>query len=112
MLAKVQTHWAKNAETGLFWLNGSAFWRVCPLMMVRCAHAAPLLRALARYSARKPAICSVGGAAHVRISGLTFGHWWQLGTTAHTPLDELTCALVGAGDHLMGSGHPSGPRAW
>ena len=26
--AKVQTHWAKNAENRLFWLNGSAFWRI------------------------------------------------------------------------------------
>ena len=25
--AKVQTHWAKIAENGLFWLNGSALWR-------------------------------------------------------------------------------------
>ena len=79
MAAKVQTHWVKNGEKGLFWLNGSAFWRMCPLMLVRCAHAAPLLRALTHYVARKPTIESVGGAAHARISGLTFGHWWQLG---------------------------------
>ena len=26
--AKVQTHWAKIAENGLFLLNGSAFWRI------------------------------------------------------------------------------------
>ena len=26
--AKVQTHWAKIAENGLFWLNGSALWRI------------------------------------------------------------------------------------
>ena len=49
---KVQTHWVKNSEKGLFWLNGSALWRVCPLMMVRCAHTNPLLRALTRYFAR------------------------------------------------------------
>ena len=29
--AKAQTHWVKNAEKGLFWLNGSAFWRIRPL---------------------------------------------------------------------------------
>ena len=26
--AKVQTHWTKVAENGLFWLNGSALWRI------------------------------------------------------------------------------------
>ena len=29
--AKVQTHWTKVAENGLFWLNGSALWRICCL---------------------------------------------------------------------------------
>ena len=25
--AKLQTHWANNADNGLFWRNGSALWR-------------------------------------------------------------------------------------
>ena len=29
--AKVQTHWTKVTENGLFWLNGSALWRICCL---------------------------------------------------------------------------------
>ena len=29
--AKAQTHCVKNGEKGLFWLNGSAFWRIRPL---------------------------------------------------------------------------------
>ena len=29
--AKVQTHWTKVAENGLFWLNGTALWRICCL---------------------------------------------------------------------------------
>ena len=28
VVAKVQTHWSKIAENGLFLLNGSAFWRI------------------------------------------------------------------------------------
>ena len=36
-----------------------------------CSHVNPLLRAVTRYVARKPAILSVGGAAQVRISGPT-----------------------------------------
>ena len=28
VVAKLQTHWAKIAENRLFWLNGSAFWRI------------------------------------------------------------------------------------
>ena len=35
------------------------------------SHANPLMRALTRNIARKPAIWSVGGAAHAHISGLT-----------------------------------------
>ena len=46
-----------------------------------CSHVNPLLRAVTRYVARKPAILSVGGAAQVRISG-------------------PTCALAGPSGHL------------
>ena len=48
-----------------------------------CSHVNPLLRAVTRYVARKPAILSVGGAAQVRISG-------------------PTCALAVPGVHLPG----------
>ena len=41
--------------------------RVC------CSRANPMLRAVTRYVACQPAIWSVGGAAQVRISGLTCG---------------------------------------
>ena len=46
-----------------------------------CSPVNPLLRAVTRYVARKPAILSVGGAAQVRISG-------------------PTCALAGPSGHL------------
>ena len=46
-----------------------------------CSHVNPLLRAVTRYVARKPAILSVSGAAQVRISG-------------------PTCALAGPSGHL------------
>ena len=39
--------------------------------MVCWSHVNPLLRAVTRDTARKPAIECVGGAAHVRISGFT-----------------------------------------
>ena len=64
--AKVQTHWAKIAENGLFWLNGSALWRIRRLSWC-------VVRARTRYVAREPAIWSVGGAAQARISGFTCG---------------------------------------
>ena len=48
-------------------LGTTASGRVC------CSHANPLLRVGTRYIARKPASWSVGGAAQVRISGLTCG---------------------------------------
>ena len=63
--AKVQTHWVKNGEKSLLWLNGSAFWRI------RCLSWC-VVRARTRYVARKPA-WSVGGSSQARISGLTRG---------------------------------------
>ena len=50
--AKVQTHWVKNGEKGLFWLNGSAFWRIRRLTWC-VAHRRP------RYCEREPAISHV-----------------------------------------------------
>ena len=40
-------------------------------VVVHCSHVNPLLRVLTRYIARKPAIWSVGGAAHTHIIGPT-----------------------------------------
>ena len=42
-------------------------------VVVCCSHVNPQLRAVTRSIARKPVSESVGGAAHVRISGLTCG---------------------------------------
>ena len=47
--AKVQTHWTKVAENGLFWLNGSALWRICCLSWC-------VVRTRTRYCDPKPAI--------------------------------------------------------
>ena len=47
--AKVQTHWAKNAENRLFWLNGSALWRICCLSWC-------VVRTRTRYCEPKPAM--------------------------------------------------------
>ena len=47
--AKVQTHWTKVAENGLFWLNGAALWRI------RC-RAWCVVRTRTRYCEPKPAI--------------------------------------------------------
>ena len=48
-------------------LGTMASGRVC------CSRANPMLRAVTRYVAYKPAIRSVGGTAHARISGLACG---------------------------------------
>ena len=50
--AKVQTHWTKVAENGLFWLNGSALWRMCCLSWC-------VVRTRTRYCEPKPAISHV-----------------------------------------------------
>ena len=50
--AKVQTHWTKSAENGLFWLNGSALWRICCLSWC-------VVRTRTRYCEPKPAISHV-----------------------------------------------------
>ena len=50
--AKVQTHWTKVAENGLFWLNGSALWRICCLSWC-------VVRTRTRYCEPKPAISHV-----------------------------------------------------
>ena len=47
--AKVQTHWTKVAENGLFWLNGSALWRICCLSWC-------VVRTRTRYCEPKPAM--------------------------------------------------------
>ena len=47
--AKVQTHWTNVAENGLFWLNGSALWRICCLSWC-------VVRTRTRYCEPKPAI--------------------------------------------------------
>ena len=71
--AKVQTHWAKIAENGVLWARWSAFWAQRCSGVVCWSHASLLLRAVTRSVAHRPAIVSVGGAAHARISGLTCG---------------------------------------
>ena len=63
----------------------------------RCSHVSLLLRVLTRYVARKPAIWSVGGAAHARISGSTCGLEgrradWRVGACVSGP----TCEMLGA----------------
>ena len=50
--AKVQTHWTKVAENGLFWLNGTALWRICCLSWC-------VVRTRTRYCDPKPAISHV-----------------------------------------------------
>ena len=50
--AKVQTHWTKVAENGLFWLNGTALWRICCLSWC-------VVRTRTRYCEPKPAISHV-----------------------------------------------------
>ena len=50
--AKVQTHWTKVAENGLFWLNGSVLWRICCLSWC-------VVRTRTRYCEPKPAISHV-----------------------------------------------------
>ena len=47
--AKVQTHWTKVAENGLFLPNGSALWRICCLSW-------RVVRTRTRYCEPKPAI--------------------------------------------------------
>ena len=73
--------------------------------MVCWSHVNPLLRAVTRYIARKPAIESVGGAAQARISGLTCalagpGAYKRVNVRISGP----TCALKGRGHHLSDSG--------
>ena len=50
--AKVQTHWAKDGEKSLLWLNESTFWRIRPLAWF-VAHTRT------RYREREPAISHV-----------------------------------------------------
>lgn len=63
VVAKVQIHWAKNAENVLFWLNGSALWRMWSLAMVLCSHVDPLVGVVNRYAARRTASRSVNNTS-------------------------------------------------
>ena len=78
-----QTTSVKNAEKGLLVAKWSAFWVQRCLAWRACSYANPLLRVLTRDIARKPASESVGGAAHVRISGPACeiegprANWWD-----------------------------------
>jgi len=63
----------------------------------RCSHVSLLLRVLTRYVARKPAIWSVGRAAHARINGSACGLEgrradWRAGMCMNGP----TCEMLGA----------------
>ena len=60
--AKVQTHWAKITENGLFWLNESTFWRIRRLSWC-------VVRARTRYVARKPDMWSVVGLPRLGLAG-------------------------------------------
>jgi len=63
VVARVQTHWVKNAENVLFWLNGSALWRMWSLAMARCPHVDPLVGVVNRYAARRTASRSVNNTS-------------------------------------------------
>ena len=65
--AKLQTHWANNADNGLFWRNGSALWRngrasvrwlidaaLHGVMLASVLAAGPLLAVLTLRSAATP----------------------------------------------------------
>ena len=72
-----------------------------------CSHVNPLLRAVTRYVAHKPAILSVGGAAQVRISGPTRG---LVGECARQTAQVATCGASVASRRRSASGVPAKTR--
>ena len=63
---KVQTHWVKNGEKSLLWLNESTFWRIRPLAWF-VAHTRTL------YREREPAISHV--IPRRPLQRLNYHHW-------------------------------------
>ena len=63
---KVQTHWVKNGEESLLWLNESTFWRIRPLAWF-VAHTRT------RYREREPAISHV--IPRRPLQRLNYHHW-------------------------------------
>ena len=86
----------KTLKTGCYGRSGLRFERIGTCHSALLARE-PAIASVTRYVARKPAIWSVGGAAHARISGSTCGLEgrradWRVGACVSGP----TCEMLGA----------------